>query len=452
VGEVPAGDSPGNPELVDFVQRALGYSVTGDVREDRFFVGWGKGRNGKSTLLGTIQRILGDYAKQMAPDALLKRLEKGDTHPTAIADLCGARFAVVQETEEGKHLATAVVKAMTGRDKLKARYMRKDYFEFEPTHKIWLSTNYKPVIGDTIVAMWSRIVLIPFVSFFDEEHQDKTLPEKLWNEREGILKWLVEGCLKWQKEGLKPPQVVVEATKTYQSEMDVLQRWFEECCVCDPKAVTAFKDLYASYEAWCRECDETPISKRKFGDRLEEKGFGVVILSRNQKGRKGLRLREGQNLPPEGHAPSSDEPKEQEEVTQSVTDVTDVTDFPILTSKSSIYRSLYRKYGNIGNISNTPLEEHPVEDHPEDLPDWLQEPLEDEVDDREEEEAVAPKNREEKGVVTDPPKPPCPVCDHPKRDEIEYLFDCGIPVKRLGEKYQLSTESLHLHMELHRGS
>ncbi|WP_427365893.1 phage/plasmid primase, P4 family [Candidatus Caldatribacterium saccharofermentans] len=328
---------PGNPELVEFVQRALGYSITGDVREDKFFVCWGRGRNGKSTLLGTVQRVLGDYAKQVAPDALLKRSEKGDAHPTAIADLCGARFTLVQETEEGKHLATAVVKAMTGRDKLKARYMRKDYFEFEPTHKIWLSTNYKPVIGDTTVAMWSRIVLVPFVAFFDEEHQDKTLPEKLWNEREGILRWLVEGCLKWQQEGLRPPQVVIEATKSYQSEMDVLQRWLEECCICDPKAVTPLKELYASYEAWCKENDEIPISKRKFTEKLEEKGFEAVVLTGNQRGRKGIALKEGVNQ------------------------VNQVNHFPILHSKAPIYKELYRNHVNMINSINstTPFEETP---------------------------------------------------------------------------------------------
>ncbi len=419
---------PGNPELVAFMQRALGYSLSGDVREDKLFICWGRGRNGKSTLLGTIQRILGDYAKQVAPDALLKRSEKGDAHPTAIADLCGARFALVQETEEGKHLATAIVKAMTGRDKLKARFMRRDYFEFEPTHKIWLSTNHKPLVNDTTVAMWSRIVLIPFVAFFDEAHQDKTLPEKLWGEREGILRWLVEGCLKWQKEGLKPPQVVVEATRAYQSEMDVLQRWLEECCVYDPQAITPFKDLYASYESWCKENDETPISKRKFSSKLEEKGFETVVLTGNQKARKGLRLKE--EFTP-GPISSSSETQDGEKVNQTVTEVTDVTDFPIYKYKSPVYRSLYRKYGNIGNLSNSPegtkLESPPASDL-----NTGEEPPE--------EETPTPEFID----------PSCPVCNHPQRSKIEYLFDCEMSPKYLSKKYEIPKEAIFEHCKNHR--
>jgi putative DNA primase/helicase len=296
----------GDQDLISFMQRALGYSLTGDTSERVFFIAWGSGHNGKSTLFGTVQRVLGDYAKTVATDALLKRREQADTHPTGLADLYGVRLAVASETEEGKHLATARVKALTGRDRIKARYMRKDYFEFEPTAKIWLFTNHRPVISDTTPAMWKRLILIPFRAHFDPDSPqcDKRMPEKLWAEREGILAWLVQGCLAWQREGLNPPPIVREATKEYQSEMDKIGAWIAERCEVDPKAVTPFADLYADYEAWCREQGDEPMLKRRFGDRLSEKGFLSVKIRtathKGQAGRKGLRLKSGDEAGDEG--------------------------------------------------------------------------------------------------------------------------------------------------------
>jgi len=398
-----------NQELISFVQRALGYSLTADVREDVFFVCWGLGRNGKSTLLGTVQRVLGDYAREVAPDVLLKRSEKGDAHPTGVADLVGVRFATARETEEGRHLATALVKAMTGRDRLKARFMRQDYFEFEPTHKLWLATNHKPIINDTTVSIWSRILLIPFRVFFGPEQCDKTLPEKLWEEREGILAWLVQGCLAWQREGLKPPKVVLEAVKEYQSEMDVLQRWLEECCVCDPKAETLFKELYESYETWCKDSDESPISKRAFRGKLIEKGFEVVVLPGNKRGCKGLRLKD--------EGPSSGESS------NSVNQVKDVNDFLYITHKKNSFESYT---GNTLTTLTTLTEPEKEEfEQPESPPDPdLNNPGE-------------------------PIDPSCPVCRHPQRKKIEYLFECGMRVQYLGEKYEIPIGTLYEHAKNH---
>ena len=217
---------PGKPEIVEFLQRALGYSLTGDVSEDCFFICWGSGRNGKSTLLGVIQEILGDYAKQAASDVFLA--EKGDHHPTGLADLVGARFVTAIEIEEGKRLAEALVKAATGRDRLKARFMRQDYFEFEPTFKLWIATNHKPIVRGTDEAIWSRIRLIPFTVFIPPERRDKHLREKLLEERSGILNWLIEGCLKWQRDGLREPPEVLEAVEQYRRESDPLADWLEE--------------------------------------------------------------------------------------------------------------------------------------------------------------------------------------------------------------------------------
>ncbi len=284
-------------QLVAFVQRALGYSLTGDTKEQVFFICWGNGANGKSTLLTTIQKILGDYAKSVARDALLKRERRGDSHPTAIADLVGCRFALLQETEEGKYLDASLVKALTGGDKIKARFMHKDYFEFTPNFKPWLCTNYKPIVTDTTYALWRRLILIPFRAVFDEKRRDPEMPQKLWQEKEGILAWLIRGCLRWQEEGLNPPPVVREATKAYQTEMDVIQQWLEDCCVADPHAITPLADLYDSYQKWCKEREEEPMSKRKFANRLTEKWYDSLdlwdsVLRKSVKARRGIRFKQ----------------------------------------------------------------------------------------------------------------------------------------------------------------
>jgi putative DNA primase/helicase len=276
-------------ELIRYVQRAIGYSITGDVREDKLFICWGTGANGKSTFLQTLRRVLGDYAGAIAPAAIVHKGK--DAHPTAVADLYGLRFAIAVETEEDQRLAEAQVKALTGRDSIKARFMHKDYFEFEPRAKIWLATNHRPLIRDTSPAIWRRIALIPFRAFFPPELQDKTLGEKLWEEREGILAWLVQGCLAWQRLGLGESSAVAEATAQYRSEMDALQEWLQERCVPDAKAITPFKDLYDDYCAWCGETDQEPLGKRAFANRLTEKGFEIARLKGDAKARRGLRLR-----------------------------------------------------------------------------------------------------------------------------------------------------------------
>jgi putative DNA primase/helicase len=277
-------------ELIRYVQRACGYSVSGDVREDKLFICWGTGANGKSTFLQTLRHVLGDYAGAIAPAAIVHKGK--DAHPTAVADLYGLRFAIAVETEEDQRMAEAQVKALTGRDSIKARFMHRDYFEFQSCAKIWLATNHRPLIRDTSPAIWRRIALIPFRAFFPPERQDKTLSDRLWEERAGILAWLVQGCLAWQEQGLGECDVVAEATESYRSEMDALQEWLQERCVADAKAITPFKDLYDDYVAWCEETGQDPLGKRAFGNRLTEKGFDAIKKAGRIGARQGLRLRE----------------------------------------------------------------------------------------------------------------------------------------------------------------
>ena len=177
------------------------------------------------------------------------------------------------ESECNRKLAEALVKQMTGGDKMAARFLHGEFFEFTPTFKVFLAVNHKPVIRGTDHAIWRRVRLIPFEVTIPDSEQDKTLPEKLEAERAGILRWAVQGCLVWQKEGLVPPQAVTAATADYRDEMDTVGAFIDESCVRNPEAEAPTKRLYERYVQWCADCSETPMSKANFGARLSEKGF-----------------------------------------------------------------------------------------------------------------------------------------------------------------------------------
>jgi putative DNA primase/helicase len=268
---------PGTPQVVRFLQKAVGYSLTGDTREQALLFLHGNGANGKTTFIRTIQELMGDYAKQAAPDLLM--MKYGTEHPTGLADLAGARVVVCIEAQEGKRLAEALVKQMTGQDRMKGRRMREDYWEFSPTHKIWLVANHKPRIGGTDYAIWRRIRLIPFTVTFhppeseEEPKQDPLLAEKLRAERSGILNWAIEGCLAWQREGLVPPAEVQAATAAYREESDVIGMFLAERCLIDPTERAKAGDLYRAYVEWCQANGERPVNQTVFGGKLAERGL-----------------------------------------------------------------------------------------------------------------------------------------------------------------------------------
>ncbi|MDP8227962.1 MAG: phage/plasmid primase, P4 family [Candidatus Electryoneaceae bacterium] len=269
----------GNQAVITFLQRCVGYSLTGDVGEQALFFLYGTGANGKTTFLKTLLDMMGEYGKQAEPGLLIqKNLE---SHPTGVAELSGSRFVSTTEVEEGRRMAETLVKQMTGGDRQKGRFMRQDWFEFEPTYKLWLAANHRPVIRSTDYGMWRRIRLIPFEVCIPVEEQDKKLPSKLKKELPGILTWAVKGCIEWQLEGLGEPTEVKNATNLYQEEMDVLGGFISEICVLHPDAIVKVAKLYKRYKEWCDQNKEMAFSQRRFGSMLVERGF---VRKRGAKG------------------------------------------------------------------------------------------------------------------------------------------------------------------------
>jgi P4 family phage/plasmid primase-like protien len=266
-------DEQGNikQDTIDFLQKAVGYSLTGSTTEQVLFFLYGTGRNGKSTFMNVIKDILGDYGKQTNAETFT--VKKSDRVNNDIAALKGARMVAATESEEGARLAESLVKQLTGGEPVQARFLHQEYFEYVPQFKIFFTTNHKPVIRGADEGIWRRIRLVPFTVRVPDEKLDKDLPEKLRNEMPGILRWMVEGCLKWQQEGLGVPQEVKEATNSYRDEMDTIGSFISDLCIVHENAKTLASDLYRQYGYWCQDNGEYEITKQKFNRKLEERGF-----------------------------------------------------------------------------------------------------------------------------------------------------------------------------------
>ncbi len=278
-----------DPEVRDFVLRAVGYSLTGEVSEQIIFIEYGTGSNGKSTLKELLLKVLGDHAMPAAPKMLLAKTHDG--HPTAIADLQGRRLVVAHEVEDGLRLDETLVKELTGGDRLKARYMRQDFFEFPPTHKLWLACNHKPQIRGTDHGIWRRIRLIPFDVTISDEDKDPHLLSKLSEELPGLLRRAVEGCLAWQRDGLIAPRAVTEATERYRIESDLVSQFLDEHCVGEVCAQVRSTVFFAAYQNWCAENGIAhPLSQKALAKRLTEKGYDRGENRQGQALWRGLRI------------------------------------------------------------------------------------------------------------------------------------------------------------------
>lgn len=278
----------GSKPLAAFLQRALGYSLTGLTQEQCLFLLFGLGANGKTTFVEVIRRMIGgDYTRQADFAAFMDR--KGGGPRPEIARLAGARIVTAGEAGEGHRLNEPVIKAMTGSDTVTARYLYQRDFEFTPQFKLWLATNHKPVIRGTDHGIWRRIRLIPFTVQIPKDEQDPKLLDALTAELPGILAWAVAGCILWQKHGLGAPPEVEAATTAYRCEMDTLGAFLDECCEIAPDHSEPARSLYARYVAWCEDMRERAQTQRSFGLRLTERGYGSVKSGTTS--RIGLRLR-----------------------------------------------------------------------------------------------------------------------------------------------------------------
>lgn len=264
--EVFAGDA----ELIAFVQRAVGYTLTGDTREQKLFLMHGGGANGKSAMINTLMRLFGDYAGNASFETFdaNKRSESSND----LAMLRGKRLITVVETEEGRKLAEARVKSVTGQDLITCRFLYREYFSYRMEGKIWMAMNHLPVIRGTDNGIWRRILLIPFnVSFADRP--EKTLETTLAGELDGILQWALEGLRQWWLRGLDPPERVTKAVDDFRSDSDQVGRWIAERCVQVPNIFLASSRGYDDYRKWTGEAGEEPVSQNKWSRRMNDKGF-----------------------------------------------------------------------------------------------------------------------------------------------------------------------------------
>lgn len=276
-----------NAEVINFLRRVAGYSLTGITREQALFFLYGGGANGKSTFLDALIAAAGDYHRTAPIETFT--VATGERHPTDLAGLRGARLVTAVETEEGRQWAESKIKALTGGDKIAARFMRQDFFEFVPQFKLLIAGNHKPGLKSVDEAIRRRIYLVPFSITIPPAERDKNLSERLKAELSGILAWMIQGCLDWQQKGLAPPTAVTAATEAYLEAEDATAAWIVECCKCDGTAWERTAALFASWSTWADKTGEIAGSQRRFAERLEMRGF-VLARRKDARGFAGLRL------------------------------------------------------------------------------------------------------------------------------------------------------------------
>ena len=275
----------GDADLIDWLWRALGYSISGDASEQVVFMGYGRGANGKSKLRDAIHAAIGDYAFS-SPFSTFE-LHQRSSIPNDLAALEFKRFVDSSETNDKTRLNEARIKAISGGDPITARFLHQEYFTFWPHLKLWLFVNHKPTVQDDSHGFWRRVRLIPFIRQFEGAADDKNLGGKLRAEAQGILNWLVRGCLEWQQRGLAPiPQSVRIATEEYKKESDVLIAFIEDRCIEHRNATVRASELYSEYKQWAeseglREKDKEYMTSTKFGrtmgDRYRKNRKGGVV-------------------------------------------------------------------------------------------------------------------------------------------------------------------------------
>jgi putative DNA primase/helicase len=304
----PGGDCPqwhvflervtaNDKSLQQYLQRVCGYALTGLTHEHALFFFYGKGANGKTTFVRAVAGVLEDYHRTAPIETFAA--SHTDRHPTELADLRGARLVTANETEEGRRWAESRINMLTGGDRVRARFMRQDLFEFTPQLKLVISGNHKPSLRSVNEAARRRFNLIPFTVTIPAEERDKDLSDKLKAEWPGILQWMIDGCVDWQERGLAPPEVITAATTAYLDAQDTVAAWLDECCELDANTWERSQTLFASWKAWAERSGQFVGDIKTFRDRLDGRD-GIEF--RKQPGTKragfqGVRLRPPEEPP-----------------------------------------------------------------------------------------------------------------------------------------------------------
>ena len=279
----------GDLDTIETVQRALGYTLTGSTTEEVLFICHGYGSNGKSVFNNVVATILGDYGR-VAPSSMLTARRTGDASPrNDLASIAGSRYVSINELQCGDRLDEQVVKMLAGREPISTRFLYQEHFEFTPTFAAWLRTNHKPIITGDDDGIWRRLVLIAFSKQFTGSQCDPNLEEKLLAERDGILAWMIEGALKWQREGLKLSPTIQLDCASYRKESDLLGEFLADACALGSDHRCLQDEMYLRYDQWCKCSGVKAMTKTSLTKRLAERGY-IAARSNGKRYYSGLQV------------------------------------------------------------------------------------------------------------------------------------------------------------------
>lgn len=261
----------GNEELYGYLRRFVGYLLVGDTTEQTLHFLYGLGANGKSVFCEVLMRLLGEYAVAVSPDLIMLKRHGGI--PNDVARLRGVRAALMNETTQGTRFDEAKLKDLTGGDTLSARFLHQEFFDFQPTHRIVIRGNHKPAISGTDEGIWRRLRLVPFAVTIPEDERDHQLLTKLEAELPGILNWAIAGCLEWQRDGLRPPAVIVDAVRAYREESDTLGRFIDERCEVRKLAQVKSSAFFQRYQQFAEQAGERWIQSKELPAEMQRRGF-----------------------------------------------------------------------------------------------------------------------------------------------------------------------------------
>lgn len=279
--------------LINYIQRAIGYSLSGSTEEQMMFILYGNGRNGKSVFLDIVTEIFGNYATNIQPQTIMVKQQSSNAN-SDIARLDGARLVTTTEPNEGVRMDEGLVKQLTGGDKVTARFLYENEFDFIPQFKLWMATNHKPIIRGTDDGIWRRMAIVPFTVQIPTNKVDKRLKHKLRRELKAILNWAVEGYLMWRETGLEEPRCIKDQRQEYRKEMDVVESFIEECCERNEKYSSQANTLYQSYREWAQDNSQYVMSNTKFGREISKR---FVKFRSNGTYYKGVQVKEEHEKP-----------------------------------------------------------------------------------------------------------------------------------------------------------